>query len=47
MLIIGEKEQSDGTVSVRKQGQGDQGSIKYSDFANKIAEEVRDMTENL
>lgn len=47
MLIVGEKEQSDGTVSVRKQGQGDQGSIKYSDFANKIAEEVRDMTENL
>ncbi len=47
MLVVGEKEQSEGTVSVRKRGQGDQGSMKFEEFANKINEEVRQMTENL
>ena len=47
MLIVGEKEEANGTVSVRKQGQGDQGSMKFEDFSKKIAEEVREMTENL
>ena len=47
MLVVGEKEQADGTVSVRKRGQGDQGSMKFEDFAKKINEEVRQMTENL
>ena len=47
MLVVGEKEQLDGTVSVRKQGKGDQGSMKFADFAKKIVEEVREMTENL
>ena len=46
MLVVGEKEQAEGTVSVRKQGQGDQGSMKFEDFAKKIEEEVRQMTEN-
>ena len=44
MLIVGEKEAADGTVSVRKQGEGDQGSMKFEDFAKKINEEVRNMT---
>ena len=43
MLIVGEKEAAEGTVSVRKQGEGDQGSMKYEDFAKKINEEVRNM----
>ena len=47
MLVVGEKEQAEGTVSIRKQGQGDQGSMKFEDFAKKINEEVRQMTENL
>lgn len=47
MLVVGEKEMSEGTVSVRKQGQGDQGGMKYEEFAKKIQEEVRQMTENL
>ena len=47
MLVVGEKEMADGTVSVRKRGQGDQGSMKFEDFAKKINEEVRQMTENL
>lgn len=46
MLVVGEKEMTEGTVSVRKQGEGDQGSMKFEDFANKINEEVRRMTEN-
>ena len=45
LLILGEKEESEGTVSVRRQGQGDQGSMKFEDFAKKINEEVRSMTE--
>ncbi len=44
MLIVGEKEAAEGTVSVRKKGEGDQGSMKFEDFANKINEIVRDMT---
>ncbi|MDO4993914.1 MAG: threonine--tRNA ligase [Bacteroidales bacterium] len=46
MLVVGEKEAAEGTVSVRKQGQGDQGSMKFEDFAKKIKEEVCQMTEN-
>ncbi|MCR5434273.1 MAG: threonine--tRNA ligase [Bacteroidaceae bacterium] len=45
MLIVGEKEQTDGTVSFRRQGGGEQGVLKFEDFANKIQEEVRNMTE--
>ena len=49
MLVVGEKEMNEGTVNVRKQGQGDGGtqiSMKFEEFANKINEEVRQMTEN-
>ena len=45
LLIVGEKESADELVSVRRQGQGDQGSMKIEDFAKKINEEVRSMTE--
>ena len=45
LLIVGEKEEADGLVSVRRQGQGDQGNMKIEDFAKKINEEVRSMTE--
>ncbi len=40
MLVVGEKEQADGTVSVRRQGQGDQGVMTKADFANLINSEV-------
>ena len=46
MIIVGEKEQADGTVSYRQQGGGEQGTVKFEDFAKKICEEVRQMTEN-
>ncbi len=46
MLIVGEKEQADGTVSFRQQGGGEQGVLPYEEFATKINDEVRRMTEN-
>ena len=47
LLIVGEKEQEEGIVSFRATGGGEQGCMKFEDFANKINEEVRNMTENL
>lgn len=44
LVIVGEKEMTEGNVSVRKQGEGDQGSLKISDFAKKINDEVAEMT---
>ena len=43
MLVVGEKEAENGEVSVRKQGSGDQGTMKFEDFAKKISEEVQNM----
>ena len=43
MLIVGEKEASEGLVSVRKQGDGDKGSYKIEEFANLINEEIKDL----
>ena len=43
MLIVGEKEEAEGLVSVRKQGQGDQGQLKMEDFAAQINNEVAEM----
>jgi threonyl-tRNA synthetase len=40
MLIVGEKEAADNTVSVRKQGEGDLGSFKIEDFAKLILKEI-------
>ena len=46
ILIVGEKEEAEGKVSVRRQGQGDQGIMTCAEFAKKIQDEVREMTEN-
>ena len=43
MLIVGEKESENGEVSVRKQGEGDKGSMKIEDFAKNISEEIHNM----
>ena len=40
LLIVGEKEVESGTVSVRKQGEGDQGSMKIDEFVNLIHSEI-------
>ena len=33
MLIVGEKEAENGEVSVRRQGEGDKGTMKFEEFA--------------
>lgn len=40
MLVVGEKEAADGAVAVRKQGHGDQGSLKLADFVAQINQEI-------
>jgi threonyl-tRNA synthetase len=40
LLIVGEKEAEEGTVSVRMQGQGDQGSMKLDEFKDHLLEEI-------
>ena len=41
MLVVGEKEQEDGTVSVRSRFEGDEGARPLADFINAICEEIR------
>ncbi|MBD5250253.1 MAG: threonine--tRNA ligase [Barnesiella sp.] len=43
MLIVGEKEAENGEVSVRKQGEGDKGSMKIATFADELTREVHQM----
>ncbi|MCL2682638.1 MAG: threonine--tRNA ligase [Bacteroidales bacterium] len=45
MLVVGEKEAAEGTVSVRKRGEGDLGAMSVEAFANLVNEEVRKMIE--
>jgi threonyl-tRNA synthetase len=40
LLIVGEKEENTQTISVRKQGDGDKGSMKLEEFAEFIHSEV-------
>ncbi|MGE5704950.1 MAG: threonine--tRNA ligase [Clostridia bacterium] len=40
MLVIGEKEAADGTLSVRKRGVGDEGAFTVDDFIAKIGQEI-------
>lgn len=44
MLIVGEKEEADGSVSVRKHGHGDMGTSSIDSFAAMINEEVESLT---
>lgn len=41
LLIVGEKEQENGQISVRKQGAGDMGAMTVEEFANIVNEEVK------
>jgi len=45
MVIVGEKEQAEGSVAVRKQGVGDQGTMTFENFAKKINDEVAEITQ--
>ena len=42
MLIVGEKEAESNTVSVRRQGDGDKGSMSLEDFAKLVNSEVEE-----
>lgn len=40
MIIVGEQEENDGSVSVRKQGEGDLGTFKVEEFISIIEKEI-------
>ena len=42
MVIVGEKESAEGLVSMRKQGGGEQATMKMEDFAQRINDEVKE-----
>jgi threonine--tRNA ligase len=44
LLVVGEKEAQNNEVSVRKQGEGDKGSIKITTFADNFAQEIEELT---
>ena len=43
LLIVGEKEAQNGEISVRKQGEGDKGTMKIATFAEYLTDEVNNM----
>ncbi len=43
LLIVGEKEAENDEISVRKQGEGDKGTMKIATFAANLAKEVEEM----
>jgi threonyl-tRNA synthetase len=43
MLIVGESEAAEGTVSVRRQGEGDVGGMSVEAFAERIRSEIAEM----
>jgi threonyl-tRNA synthetase len=45
MLIVGEKEEGEGTVSVRKHGTGDLGTFKMEEFVEIVRKEIEELIE--
>lgn len=43
MIVVGAKEEEEGVVSVRRQGEGDLGTFTLEDFAKKINDEVNEV----
>lgn len=43
MVIVGEKEEKEGTVSVRKHGEGDLGTFTIEEFVSLIAKEIKEV----
>ncbi|WP_127058478.1 threonine--tRNA ligase [Veillonella ratti] len=42
MLVVGDKEEQEGTVAVRSRVEGEKGSVKWEDFLADILEEVKE-----
>ena len=47
LLIVGEKENETETVAVRRQGEGDQGTVSLVEFKEMIQKEVRSILTEL
>ena len=47
MIIVGEKEANEGLVSMRKQGGGEQASMKIADFIQRIKDEVAEQLKEI
>ncbi len=45
MIIVGEKEENEGTISVRKHGVGDLGSFTPDEFIEFVNKEIKEITE--
>jgi len=45
LLIVGEKEEQSGTISVRRQGEGDKGAMTPEEFVNYVKSEIKRETE--
>lgn len=46
MLVVGDKEMADGTVAVRKRGEGDKGATSLKEFVDKVLYEIKNRTLN-
>ena len=47
LLVVGEKEEAEETVAVRRQGEGDKGTMKLKEFVDFIQNEVKKQMENV
>ena len=47
VLIVGDKEMADNTVSVRVRGKGDTGAVAVDEFVKNIVEEIKNKTLNI
>jgi threonyl-tRNA synthetase len=45
MIIVGEKEENEGTLSVRKHGKGDLGTFTPEDFIKLVENEIKELTD--
>ncbi|HYP47787.1 MAG TPA: His/Gly/Thr/Pro-type tRNA ligase C-terminal domain-containing protein [Thermoleophilaceae bacterium] len=41
MLLVGDQEQGEGKVAVRRHGEGDLGAVAVAEFARRAAEEIQ------
>ena len=45
MLVVGEKEENEGLVAVRRHGEGDKGSLKIEEFVRQLKAEIDEQVE--
>ena len=47
LLVVGEKEEAENMVSVRRQGEGDKGQMPIGDFAQMLQNEIKQQTDRI